>query len=142
MHFGLKNKQRRLLKELIQIQANGMDGTGDQRVTYFLMGHFSSHQMSSTSLYVAASHNIAEVIKYNLNLNLPETFALDAKNSLQTPLHLVAKNSCSEATGICLSHRASSLLLKPKQMYTICSRWLDTVEVINCWMPQMRFVYF
>ncbi|KAL8209357.1 hypothetical protein R6Q57_006089 [Mikania cordata] len=66
-------------------------------------------QMANTPLHVAASHNRAEVVKFLLNLEGPETVDLEAKNMYgETPLHMAAKNGCNEVAELLLSHEAST----------------------------------
>lgn len=40
-------------------------------------------QMANTPLHVAAGHNSVEVVKYLLNLTVPETIELEAKNMVR-----------------------------------------------------------
>ncbi|CAM8960296.1 unnamed protein product [Rhodiola kirilowii] len=64
--------------------------------------------MAQTPLHVAAGYNKAEIVRFLLELKEPEKIELEAKNMYgETPLHMAAKNGCTEAAKLLLSHGAS-----------------------------------
>ncbi|XP_022730421.1 uncharacterized protein LOC111285312 isoform X1 [Durio zibethinus] len=63
--------------------------------------------MAQTPLHVSAGYDRAEIIKYLLDWQGPAKAELEAKNMYgETPLHMAAKNGCSEAARLLLAHGA------------------------------------
>ncbi|KAJ1419396.1 P-loop containing nucleoside triphosphate hydrolase [Sesbania bispinosa] len=63
--------------------------------------------MSQTPLHVSAGHNRAEIVKFLLDWQGPDRVELEAKNMYgETPLHMAAKNGCSETARLLLAHGA------------------------------------
>ncbi|KAI0524338.1 hypothetical protein KFK09_003705 [Dendrobium nobile] len=64
--------------------------------------------MVQTPLHVAAGYNKVDIVKYLLEWRGPEKVDLESKNMYgETPLHMAAKNGCSESAHLLLSHGAS-----------------------------------
>ncbi|MCI26571.1 caseinolytic peptidase B protein [Trifolium medium] len=65
-------------------------------------------QMAHTPLHVSAGNNRTDIVKFLLELQGPERIEIEAKNMYgETPLHMAAKNGCSEAAQLLLAHGAS-----------------------------------
>ncbi|CAA6675694.1 unnamed protein product [Spirodela intermedia] len=63
--------------------------------------------MVQTPLHVAAGYNNVGIVKFLLNWNGPDKVELEAKNMYgETPLHMAAKNGCSEAAELLIQHGA------------------------------------
>ncbi|KAF1886278.1 hypothetical protein Lal_00045508 [Lupinus albus] len=63
--------------------------------------------MAQTPLHVSAGHNRAEIVQFLLDWQGPDRVNLEAKNMYgETPLHMAAKNGCSEAARLLLTHGA------------------------------------
>ncbi|URE44814.1 N-(5'-phosphoribosyl)anthranilate isomerase [Musa troglodytarum] len=64
--------------------------------------------MAQTPLHVAAGYNNTSIVKFLLEWKGPEKVELEAKNMYgETPLHMAAKNGCSESARLLLTHGAS-----------------------------------
>ncbi|WOL02171.1 hypothetical protein Cni_G10890 [Canna indica] len=64
--------------------------------------------MAQTPLHVAAGYNNSSIVKFLLEWKGPEKVELEAKNMYgETPLHMAAKNGCSESAKLLLAHGAS-----------------------------------
>nr|XP_027193250.1 uncharacterized protein LOC101491107 isoform X3 [Cicer arietinum] len=64
--------------------------------------------MANTPLHVSAGNNRVEIVKFLLEWQGPEKVEIEAKNMYgETPLHMAAKNGCSEAAELLLAHGAS-----------------------------------
>ncbi|CAL9055041.1 uncharacterized protein LOC135676275 [Musa acuminata AAA Group] len=64
--------------------------------------------MAQTPLHVAAGYNNTSIVKYLLEWKGPEKVELEARNMYgETPLHMAAKNGCSESARMLLRHGAS-----------------------------------
>ncbi|XP_028555233.1 protein cbbX homolog, chloroplastic isoform X2 [Dendrobium catenatum] len=64
--------------------------------------------MVQTPLHVAAGYNKVDIVKYLLEWRGPEKVDLESKNMYgETPLHMAAKNGCSESARLLLSNGAS-----------------------------------
>ncbi|CAJ2636821.1 unnamed protein product [Trifolium pratense] len=64
--------------------------------------------MAHTPLHVSAGNNRTDIVKFLLELQGPEKIEIEAKNMYgETPLHMAAKNGCSEAAQLLLAHGAS-----------------------------------
>ncbi|CAM8897528.1 unnamed protein product [Rhodiola kirilowii] len=65
--------------------------------------------LAQTPLHVAAGCNKVDVVRFLLELKGPEEIELEAKNMYgETPLHMAAKNGCTEAAKLLLAHGAST----------------------------------
>ncbi|XP_015898317.3 uncharacterized protein LOC107431824 [Ziziphus jujuba] len=63
--------------------------------------------MVQTPLHISAGYNRAEIVKFLLDWPGPEKVELEAKNMYgETPLHMAAKNGCSDAARLLLVHGA------------------------------------
>ncbi|KAG6772091.1 hypothetical protein POTOM_023487 [Populus tomentosa] len=63
--------------------------------------------MAQTPLHVSAGYNRSEIIKFLLDWQGAEKVELEPRNMYgETPLHMAAKNSCSEAARLLLAHGA------------------------------------
>ncbi|CAA6672892.1 unnamed protein product [Spirodela intermedia] len=63
--------------------------------------------MVQTPLHVASGYNNVGIVKFLLNWNGPDKVELEAKNMYgETPLHMAAKNGCSEAAELLIQHGA------------------------------------
>ncbi|KEH27133.1 protein CfxQ isoform X2 [Medicago truncatula] len=64
--------------------------------------------MAHTPLHVSAGNNRADIVKFLLEWQGSERVEIEAKNMYgETPLHMAAKNGCSEAAQLLLAHGAS-----------------------------------
>lgn len=63
--------------------------------------------MAQTPLHVSAGYNHAEIVKFLLDWQGPDKVELEAKNMYgESPLHMAAKNGCSDAARLLLAHGA------------------------------------
>lgn len=63
--------------------------------------------MAQTPLHVSAGYNRAEIVQFLLDWQGPGKVELEAKNMYgETPLHMAAKNGCSDAARMLLAHGA------------------------------------
>ncbi|GAB2292244.1 hypothetical protein Dimus_026493 [Dionaea muscipula] len=63
--------------------------------------------MSQTPLHVSAGYNNVNIAQFLLDWRGPGELELEAKNMYgETPLHMAAKNGCSETASLLLSHGA------------------------------------
>ncbi|KAK7850754.1 stage v sporulation protein k [Quercus suber] len=63
--------------------------------------------MAQTPLHVSAGYNRAEIVQFLLDWQGPGKVELEAKNMYgETPLHMAAKNGCSDAARLLLAHGA------------------------------------
>lgn len=63
--------------------------------------------MAHTPLHVSAGNNRADIVKFLLEWQGSERVEIEAKNMYgETPLHMAAKNGCSEAAQLLLAHGA------------------------------------
>ncbi|GAB4839210.1 hypothetical protein Ancab_028738 [Ancistrocladus abbreviatus] len=63
--------------------------------------------MAQTPLHVSAGYNNVEIVQFLLDWKGPGNIELEAKNMYgETPLHMAAKNGCSETARLLLSHGA------------------------------------
>ncbi|ONK67191.1 uncharacterized protein A4U43_C06F17240 [Asparagus officinalis] len=64
--------------------------------------------MSQTPLHVAAGNNNVGIVRFLLEYKGTEKIELEAKNMYgETPLHMAAKNGCSESAQVLIVHGAS-----------------------------------
>ncbi|XP_057447133.1 uncharacterized protein LOC130738966 [Lotus japonicus] len=63
--------------------------------------------MAQTPLHVSAGHNRADIVKFLLDWQGPDKVEMEAKNMYgETPLHMAAKNGCSDTARLLLAHGA------------------------------------
>lgn len=63
--------------------------------------------MAQTPLHVSAGYNRSDIVKFLLNWQGPEKVEMEAKNMYgETPLHMAAKNGCTDAARLLLAHGA------------------------------------
>lgn len=63
--------------------------------------------MAQTPLHVSAGYNRADIIKFLLDWQGAEKVELEPRNMYgETPLHMAAKNGCTEAARLLLAHGA------------------------------------